>query len=79
MKLSIEPLDFYRSFETICNTILLLSIKFMQQIYLKMLLHDNLTINASLFMLLISLLILWVKKICGNIQNWFIEGYSVHA
>ena len=51
----------------------------MQQIYLKMLLHDNLTINASLFMLLISLLILWVKKICGNIQNWFIEGYSVHA
>lgn len=74
LKLSIEPLESYLSFEAIYNTL-----KFIQQIYLKTWLDDNLIINASLFMLLISLLILLVKKHCGNNKNGFIVGYNVHT
>jgi hypothetical protein len=42
-------------------------------------LHDNLIINASLFMLLISLLILLVKKYRGNNKNGLIVGNSAHT
>ena len=51
----------------------------MQQIYLKTWLQDNLIINGSLFISLISLLILWVKEHCGKNKKRFIVGYNAHT
>jgi hypothetical protein len=53
---------------------LLLTIKFMQQIYLKMWIHNNLIISARLFILLISSLILRVKNIVAIIKRILLYG-----